>query len=332
MNSENINQTLAQLENSLNELDSARKQVEKVTEAANNLTNATSALANEVKLIADQIGNETNTILAEFSGKLSDFDQKLNINSDLSEKSIRDGIAKFSELTGTLKQKTENAIEELKSISVKTIVNQESEISKKLDSTLNAIEKETISVTDNFSKKLSESQEKFNIITDQGQKSIIIEVEKFKELAEDLKITSENAINEIKIISAKTIKEQEFEISKTIISLTGYCTEAQRLIVKIAELDFKPQLEKINTNISSIYTVIQNVKSQIESVEKSIGDKLIISSEKLTISLSNVQEEMNQRISSLIIEFENSGKKHQINSYITWGLIVIGIIAIILVD
>ena len=332
MNSENINQTLAQLENSLNELDSARKQVEKVTEAANNLTNATSALANEVKLIADQIGNETNTILAEFSGKLSDFDQKLNINSDLSEKSIRDGIAKFSELTGTLKQKTENAIEELKSISVKTIVNQESEISKKLDSTLNAIEKETISVTDNFSKKLSESQEKFNIITDQGQKSIIIEVEKFKELAEDLKITSENAINEIKIISAKTIKEQEFEISKTIISLTGYCTEVQRLIVKIAELDFKPQLEKINTNISSIYTVIQNVKSQIESVEKSIGDKLIISSEKLTISLSNVQEEMNQRISSLIIEFENSGKKHQINSYITWGLIVIGIIAIILVD
>ena len=41
MNSENINQTLAQIESNLRDLDSARKQVEKVTEASNNLTSAT---------------------------------------------------------------------------------------------------------------------------------------------------------------------------------------------------------------------------------------------------------------------------------------------------
>lgn len=332
MNSENINQTLSQLESSLRELDSARIQVEKVTEAGNNLTIATSALVNEVKLLADQIGNDTTTIITGFSEKLSDFDKKLNHNSDLSQKSIRDGINIFSELTGTLKQKTENAIEELKTISVKTIQNQESEISKKLESTLKAIEKETTEVNDNFAKKLSESQEKFNNLTDEGQKRIVTEVEKFRASATDLKATSENAISEIKTISTQVIKDQEVKISKTINSISNYCVQVQSLIDKLAEFDFDMQLNKLDTNISGIHPALQDVQGQIRNLETSITDKLNESNESQSITLSNFQEKLNQSIAALVLEMNVSAKKQQTNLYITWALIVIGALSIILLN
>jgi len=331
MNSENINQTLAQIESNLRDLDSARKQVEKVTEASNNLTSATSALANEVKLIANQIGNETNAIIADFSEKLSDFDEKLKANSDLNEKSINEGIGKFSKLTEELKQTTENVIEELKSISVKTITNQESEISKKLDSTLKAIEKEITVVNENFAKKLSESQEKFNNITVEEQKRIVLEVEKFRASATDLQATSENAISEIKTISTQAIKDQEVEISKTINSISSYCVQVQSLIDKLAEFDFDMQLNKLDTNISRIHPALQDVQSQIRNLETSITDKINESSDSQKTSLSNFHEKLNQSFAAITQEMNVLAKKQQTNSYITWALIVIGTIAIILV-
>jgi len=343
MNTDNINQALAQIETSLKELDSARKQVEKVTESSSKLTSATSSLVQEVKLIADKIGNETSAIIANFSEKLSAFDKKLIFNSDASQKSFLAEVEKFRKSTIELKTSTENAISEIKSLSSNSIKANESEISKKVDSVLTHCTKEVIEVTDkmgketstllaDFSEKLSVIDKKFHNTTDAVQKNVIAEVEKFRESSTDLTTTSENAINEIKSFSIGAIKEQESEISKTINSISSYCIQVQGLIEKLSELEFNNQLNKLDANISSIHTSIQKVQGQIENAELNIADNLVKSSEKHATSLTNFQEYLNQSVAALVLEMKVSAKKQQTNTYITWVIIALGFLSIIIVS
>ena len=240
MNTDNINLVLAQMETSLKELDSARKQVDKVAESGSNLTSATTTLIQEVKLFADKIGNETTAIIANFSEKLSDFDKKLIITADA------------------------------------------------------------------------------------GQKDILAEVEKFRISTIDLKETAENSINEIESLSTRTIKEQESKISETINSISSYCTQLQSLIEKLSELEFNNQLNKLDANISGIHTMIENGQTSIEN-------ELITSSEKQTTSFSNLQEKVDQSINALLVEMKASTKKQQINSFITWVMIILGVLSIFLI-
>jgi ABC-type transporter Mla subunit MlaD len=130
MDRDNINQALAQLEQSLKELDSARKQVEKITESGTTLLQATSKLTNEVKGLADKVKDETSNAIVVFSEKLSDLEKKLKNISESGKKSIMAEVEKFTETTSELSSSTENAIKEIKSLSAKTIKQQEEEISK----------------------------------------------------------------------------------------------------------------------------------------------------------------------------------------------------------
>ena len=274
MNTENINLALSQLESSLKDLDSARKQVEKVIESSGNLTVATSRLMSEVKHFTENVNGKTSNVISEFSEKLSEFDKKINFASDVHDRNINEGVKQIKGLTLKLQE------------------------------------------------------------------------------------TTDNAINEFKVISVKTIKEQEVEISKTIQSISNYCTKLQNLIDKLSVFDYTNQLNSLDANISRLYPInqdiekqsasivaqvsnvgdkighvvdqVNNVVKQVNNVERNLRAELVASNEKQRRLLSNFQEKLNQNLDKQVAEFQEYMDRKQTNSYITWALIIIGVIIILI--
>ena len=87
-------------------------------------------------------------------------------------------------------------------------------------------------------------------------------------------------------------------------------------------------MDKLDANIAGILSAIQNVQGRIESVERNISDKLKEAAEKQAISIANLQEKINQSISTVQTEMFSYAKKQQKNTYITWAIIAIGFIII----
>lgn len=98
----------------------------------------------------------------------------------------------------------------------------------------------------------------------------------------------------------------------------------------IHDLNLPIRMDKLDANISGILSAIQNVQGRIESVERNIGDKLKDASEKQVSTFSSFQEKIMQSLLTFEQEAKDKAKKQQINTYITWALIVIGIVGIIL--
>lgn len=96
----------------------------------------------------------------------------------------------------------------------------------------------------------------------------------------------------------------------------------------IHDLNLPTRIDKLDATISGILAAIQNVQGRIESVERNIGEKLNEANEKQTATLSNFQEKFIQNLSDTKKELNISAKRQQKNTYITWTLIIIGIIAI----
>lgn len=96
----------------------------------------------------------------------------------------------------------------------------------------------------------------------------------------------------------------------------------------IHDLNLPIRIDKLDATISGILVAIQNVQGRIESVERNIGDKLNEANEKQTATLSNLQEKVIQNLSDTKNELNISAKRQQKNAYITWTLIIVGVIAI----
>lgn len=96
----------------------------------------------------------------------------------------------------------------------------------------------------------------------------------------------------------------------------------------IHDLNLPIRIDKLDATISGILAAIQNVQGRIESFERNIGDKLNEANENQSATLSNFQEKVIQNLSDTKKELNISAKRQQKNTYITWILIIIGIIAI----
>lgn len=140
METEKINQALAQLELSLKELDSARAQVEKVTDSSNNIANATSSLVKDVKQLADKIAVETSKIITGFSDKITALEASINNATKEGQKKISSEVEKFIKTTSDFKSNNESAISDFKNLSIKTLKDQETEVSKTIQSILSYCE------------------------------------------------------------------------------------------------------------------------------------------------------------------------------------------------
>lgn len=99
----------------------------------------------------------------------------------------------------------------------------------------------------------------------------------------------------------------------------------------IHDLNLPIRIDKLDANISGILTAIQNVQGRIESVERNISEKLKETSEKQSSVLSTFQEKLMQSLTGIDQELKTNAKKQLTNNYITWGLIIIGVIIITLI-
>ena len=97
----------------------------------------------------------------------------------------------------------------------------------------------------------------------------------------------------------------------------------------ILDLNLPIRMDKLDANISGILTSIQNVQGRTESVERNLGEKLKDSSERLTAGINNLSEKNNQLIHRINEEIERHHKGQQMNTYITWGIISLGVALII---
>ena len=98
----------------------------------------------------------------------------------------------------------------------------------------------------------------------------------------------------------------------------------------IHDLNLPIRMDKLDANITVILTAIQNVQSRIESVERYIGEKLKDATDKQTSTLSLFQDKILQSITALNQEIKTTTKTQRTNMYITWALIIIGIVSIII--
>ncbi|MCU4177303.1 hypothetical protein [Carboxylicivirga sp. N1Y90] len=361
--SENINKSLVQIQQSLTKIDSAREQVEKVADTGTEFTSATKALAHEVKQMADVIKNETssvinsfsssladfeqkvhgsidsgdqsisqklktfketaeklesfanaelknvnnqsaelikkyetdlankiNAIVTNFSGKLVDFEEKIGTITQDSQNGISEKIEDFKNSAGTLKEISEKSINEARSLASETIKNQEEEIAKAIET-----------IIANFSDKLIDLEKKNVSITEKSQNSIIKEFENFNNSVIKLKSTSEEVITGVKEIAVKTIDKQASQSEDIIKALVAYSEEMHKLIQQISETNFSTELNKLHKEVNQTHNDNLIIQEKIKTMEKDVTERLIQSIE------------MQERLI----------KKQQINTYITWALILL---------
>jgi antirestriction protein len=165
-----LNKALSEIYSDLEKLQSAREQVEIVTENSRELTSATSILLKELREFSNQFGKENSSnisqltkslsdfenkinkvsekgnqsiseyiesfkkqivgVIEQFSKQLSDNEKNLNAISNLNNEKIGKKILEFEETAKDLKINAEKGIEEIKTVAISKIVNQEQIISK----------------------------------------------------------------------------------------------------------------------------------------------------------------------------------------------------------
>ncbi len=258
---ENINQSLAQLEESLKNLDSARKQVELVTNGSNELTKNTSILIKEVNDFALQIGRNTEKIIVDFESKLKEFEIKINQSASLGHETIVSEITEFGVRTAEIKTTVESSINEIQNLSKQTILEQKSEVSKILNSSFVDAEKNITVLTQYLSDKISSFHEIILNTSELTQKNISLEVEKFRKSTIELKTTSENQISDFKLIATKTLSELETEIKKAIDVILQYSKDIQQLVNQISEMELANKLSAIDNNLKILTQAINDVQT-----------------------------------------------------------------------
>lgn len=350
MKSDNINQSVAQIQDSLGKLDSARAQVEKVTESGNELTKATHKLALDVKNIAEVIKHETSSVIIDFSQGLQDLDNKIDRSINKGENSITVEVDKFKKTTKVLESFTDKAINEAKLLSVETIKKQELEIEK----TMNIM-------VANFSDKLVQFENTVEDVTKKNQANIAKDIESFNNAVGELKTTSNSVINEAKSLSVETIKKHETELARTMNTmvenfskkLTEFDNNIGMITVKNHDVISK-EIEKFKRTVIELEAIseeaISEVKSKsvetinkqaelisqtINSISKYNANIQSLIDQFSAMDLSNKLDKLNSAVfetqTQLCNMYQTLLKKQRTNSYLTWGLILLstGIIAVI---
>ena len=135
---------------------------------------------------------------------------------------------------------------------------------------------------------------------------------KFKNLKEviDENVNANEALKDTIISSLdKLLSEIKSELNRIETSTNLSLTENKKFI---QDLNLPIRLDKLDANIAGIMAGIQNTQSRLDSLERSIGDKI-----------RDNHASTQQNISILANDLKSFNKKQQLNAWITWGLLVL---------
>lgn len=95
---------------------------------------------------------------------------------------------------------------------------------------------------------------------------------------------------------------------------------AKELFQKIEDVHFPERLDKLDANVAGIMAAIQSVQSRLDSLERNISDRLK--------DIFDQQKEAQAAVQAAIV---TNFKKQKALFYITWGLIIVGILVLFVI-
>lgn len=150
---------------------------------------------------------------------------------------------------------------------------------------------------------------------------------------DELKDLFSNELTSITDENKKLAKNNE-EIQKLIkedLEIISKLKETVSLFLdRVDRVNFPERLDKIDANVAGIMAAIQSVQSRLDGLERNISDRLKDAMEQQKEMRSSLQTTLEQNKTTLQALLDTTAKKQQTNAYISWALIVLGIIAIIL--
>lgn len=150
-----------------------------------------------------------------------------------------------------------------------------------------------------------------------------------KELNNQLKNEASNISVEVNKILF-SFKDTQGLLKAEIIDLEKLKKTIKDFHVEIIRINFPERLDKTDATVSGIMAAIQAVQMRLDSLERNITDRIKDSADFQKEMKIDIQSKLENNKTILQNIVEAAAKKQQTNSFITWGLIIIGIIAIIL--
>lgn len=147
-----------------------------------------------------------------------------------------------------------------------------------------------------------------------------------KDLKEQLKSEASKITVEVNQIIQK-FKDTQDLLKGEIVDLEKLKKTINDFHVEIVRINFPERLDKMDANISGIMAAVQAVQSRLDSLERNIIDRLKDSTDFQKEMKTAIQNSLEQNKAAN----EAIAKKQQLNTYITWALIVLGVASIILI-
>lgn len=145
------------------------------------------------------------------------------------------------------------------------------------------------------------------------------------DLKSDFKKNIDTVFEEGRKIYAAS-KEIQDETKIRLKELEKLLNGIKNLYEKINSINFPERLDKMDANVAGIMAAVQAIQGRLDLLERNIADKLKDNQE--------FQKDMKLEIKNLfdqnMIFQEKNAKKHQINTYISWSILVLlGILIIV---
>jgi len=146
-----------------------------------------------------------------------------------------------------------------------------------------------------------------------------------KELKEQLKSEAAKITVEVNKILL-SFKDTQGMLKAEIIDLDKLKKTIKDFHIEIVRINFPERLDKMDANVAGIMAAVQAIQGRLDLLERNLADRLKDNQE--------LQKDMKLEIKNLLdqnmIFQEKNAKKHQINTYISWSILVLlGILIIV---
>ncbi len=168
--------------------------------------------------------------------------------------------------------------------------------------------------------------------------------QKHLELLQEVKSIDAKHKDELKDLFAKElscITEENKKLQKTTSQIQQQVKLEQEVLAKLNEtirsfhervekINFPERLDKLDANVAGIMAAIQSVQSRLDGLERNIVDRLRDIQDYQRDTRDILHSGMEQSKSALQMAVNKAAMKQQTFTYITWILVVLGIIILFL--
>lgn len=168
--------------------------------------------------------------------------------------------------------------------------------------------------------------------------------QKHVELLQEVKTSDAKHKEELKTLFAKELSgftEENKKLQKTTTEIQQQVKLEQEALANLKEtvqsfhervekINFPERLDKLDANVAGIMAAIQSVQSRLDGLERNISDRLRDMQDYQKETRAVLQSGLEQSKTALQTAVDTAAKKQQTLTYITWTLIVTGIIILFL--